>query len=137
MNFHLNSLTLYCHALAAQSTKNLICSNSCILMKICFIYNNQQDKYTATGQEAREGGHIQIDTNSYENVNNFVYSGCQVNTDGKTTEEIKRKLISANRCFFGLRPKFCMFQSRIISRSITLFLPGNQNYSAFTKRQAE
>ena len=60
----------------------------------------------ATGQEAREGEHIQIGIYSFEKVNNFVYLGYQFNSDGETTEEIKRRITSANRCFFGLRPLF-------------------------------
>ena len=42
-----------------------------------------------TGQEAKEAECIQIGIYSFEKVNNFVYLGRQVYSDGETTEEIK------------------------------------------------
>ena len=90
--------------------------------RLGLITNESNTKYMVTGQEAREGEHVQIVICSFEKVNNFVYLGCQVNSDGETTEEIKRRITSDNRCFFGLRP---LFQSRTITRSIKLLLYKN------------
>ena len=49
------------------------------------------------------------DRYTFEKVKNFVYLGYQVNSNGETTDEIKRRIPSANRCFFVLRS---LFQSR-------------------------
>ena len=59
------------------------------------IINENKTKYMVTGQEAREGELIQIGIYYFEKINNFVYLVCQVNADGETTEEIKRRITSA------------------------------------------
>lgn len=56
-----------------------------------FIIIESKTNYMATGQETREGMHSQIGTYSVVKVNDCFYLGCQVNTNGENTEEIKRR----------------------------------------------
>ncbi|CAG9839544.1 unnamed protein product [Diabrotica balteata] len=67
--------------------------------------NQNKTKFMATNTNTRAGN---VDTNliindqTFEAVNEFVYLGTSVNPNNNTSEEIKRRIIIANRCYYGL-----------------------------------
>lgn len=57
---------------------------------------------------------LHIEDHDIEVVNEFAYLGSLINSQNDTTAEIKRRVLLANRCYFGLAPQL---RSHNISRS--------------------
>ena len=55
----------------------------------------KDNRYTAT--------FIEIGTYKFQTVNNFIYLGSEVNSSNDIKNEIQKRILSANRCFYGLR----------------------------------
>ncbi|CAG9834157.1 unnamed protein product [Diabrotica balteata] len=67
--------------------------------------NQNKTKFMATITNTRSEN---VDTNliindqNFEAVKEFIYLGTSVNPNNNTSEEIKRRIIIANRCYHGL-----------------------------------
>jgi len=78
----------------------------------------------ATNNDAlrrRVGQNVTVGDYNFEVVKDFVYLGCQMNSEGSNTSlEIKRRIVIANRCYFGLSKHM---RSKTLSRKtkITLY----------------
>lgn len=80
--------------------------------------NVSKTKYmvaAGSGTNTSMGPTIQLGDDNFEVVENFVYLGSQVNSDNNVQEEVRRRLASGNRCFFGLHK---LFRSRTLSRRL-------------------
>lgn len=58
-----------------------------------------------------------LNDHTFERVKKFKYLGADFNKDANTHENIKRRLISANRCYYGLIPH-TIVQVKIIIKKI-------------------
>lgn len=80
------------------------------------VININKTKYMlAAAQPARERQRpLSIENEEIESVREFVYLGSLVNSQNDTTSEVKRRVLMANRCYFGLASQL---SSQNISRS--------------------
>lgn len=62
---------------------------------------------------------IQIDNYTFETVNEFVYLGTMVTNDNNVSSEIKRRIVAANRYYFGLQKHM---KSRHLTRRTKVLL---------------
>lgn len=80
--------------------------------------NVSKTKYmvaAGSGSNTSSGPNIQLGGDNFEVVENFVYLGSQVNSDNNVQEEVRRRLASGNRAFFGLHK---LFRSRTLGRKV-------------------
>ncbi|KAL4083607.1 hypothetical protein QTP88_028923 [Uroleucon formosanum] len=63
---------------------------------------------------------LKVNKYTFERVGNFKYLGADINEDANSHEEVKRRLIAANKCYYGLLP---LFKSKLLSRKskVTLY----------------
>ncbi|VVC42633.1 Hypothetical protein CINCED_3A010975, partial [Cinara cedri] len=63
---------------------------------------------------------LKVNEYTFERVRNFKYLGADINEDANSHEEVKKRLIAANRCYFGL---LSLFKSKLLSRKskVTLY----------------
>jgi len=56
----------------------------------------------------------------FERVRNFKYLGADINEDADSHEEVKKRLIATNRCYYGLMQ---LYKSKLLSRKskVTLY----------------
>ena len=79
--------------------------------------NGEKTKYMlsslrASSQE-RVGPKVNIGNYDFEVVSNFIYLGTEVTSDNNITSEVKRRIMLANRCLYGLSK---LMRSKLISR---------------------
>lgn len=74
--------------------------------------NEEKTKYMCTETELLN--QITVAGHTFEGVDSFVYLGSQVDRNNNMQSEIKRRIVAANRCFFGLHK---YMSSRLISRT--------------------
>ena len=73
--------------------------------KMGLVINETKTKYMKTNSatiEQQDGDVITIGGQRFEVVDEFVYLGALIRADSDNSAEIKRRIMSANRCFFGL-----------------------------------
>lgn len=63
--------------------------------------------------------HKNIGQHTFGSVNEFVYLGSLITNNNNITAEIVKRILSANKCYFGLLKYFC---SKILSRNIKILL---------------
>lgn len=98
---------------------------------------------TRDSRRSRLGQNLTIDNYNIEVVEEFVYLGTLVgHANNNTSIEVKRRLVLANRCFYGLRRQFsCSTLSRTTKTRIykTLLLPvityGSETWSTTRKEE--
>ena len=63
---------------------------------------------------------LKVNEYTFERVGNFKYLGADINEDANSHEEVKKRLIATNRCYYGLLP---LFKSKLLSRKskVTLY----------------
>jgi hypothetical protein len=63
---------------------------------------------------------LKVNEYTFERVRNFKYLGADINEDANSHEKVKKRLIAANRCYYGLLP---LFRSKLLSRKskVTLY----------------
>ena len=66
------------------------------------------------------GDKVEAGSCNFEVVDKFVYLGSAVNKNNETSFEIKRRIVAANRCYFGLNKQF---KNKALSRrtKVTLY----------------
>lgn len=79
--------------------------------------NGEKTKYMlsslrASSQE-RVGPKVNIGNYDFEVVSNFIYLGTEVTSDNNITSEVKRRIMLANRCLYGLSK---LMRSKLLSR---------------------
>lgn len=88
--------------------------------------NVAKTKYMLVSRDQHQPANIAIGTDEFEVVSEFTYLGSSVNSQNNITEEIKRRILLANRTLFGLSR---VLRSRFIRRGTkmniykTLILP--------------
>lgn len=85
--------------------------------------NEGKTKYMLTSTKERSftdlGPTVTMGNHQFETVRKFVYLGSEITSENDVTVEIKRRIVLANKCLFGLR-KF--MRSKITSRRTKLKL---------------
>ena len=82
--------------------------------------NEEKTKYMPLTNDNRyKSTFIEIGTYKFQTVNNFIYLGSEVNSSNDIKNEIQKRILSANRCFYGLRT---YLKSCLISRKTKLLL---------------
>jgi len=92
-----------------QSTKELIMAGKEIGLHI----NGDKTKYLILSRQHHTTRQLEIEGFSFERIEHFKYLGAWVNENANSQEEIRKKLIAANRCYFGLST---LFKSKLLSR---------------------
>ena len=69
--------------------------------KVGLMINEEKTKYMTTRPDNRDK--VEMGGQSFETVNEFVYLGALIRCDNDNTMEIKRRIMLANRCFYGLK----------------------------------
>lgn len=59
---------------------------------------------------------LEVEDFSLERIEHFKFLGAWVNENANSKEEIRERLIVANRCYYGLST---LFKSKLLSRSKT------------------
>ena len=64
--------------------------------------------------------YLKVDEYKFERVQSFKYLGAEINGNANSHEEVKKRLLAANRCYYSLMP---LFKSRLLSikSKITLY----------------
>lgn len=74
--------------------------------KLGLVVNEEKTKYMKTSSVAlrqQDGDIINIGRHKFEIVDEFVYLGALIRADTDITREIMRRIIAANRCFYGVQ----------------------------------
>jgi sorting nexin-29 len=74
--------------------------------KIGLLVNEEKTKYMKTSDATvpqQVGNSVTIDGQNFEVVKEFIYLGVLIRADNDISQEIKRRIMAANRCFFGLQ----------------------------------
>ncbi|KAL4085316.1 hypothetical protein QTP88_027175 [Uroleucon formosanum] len=88
--------------------------------KIGLKINETKTKYMIISRQNHRSDSLKINEYTFERVGHFKYLGADINDDANSHEEVKRRLITANRCYYGLLP---LFKSKLLSRKskVTLY----------------
>lgn len=64
--------------------------------------------------------YLKVDDYKFERVQSFKYLGAEINENANSHEEVKKRLVAANRCYYSQMP---LFKSRLLSikSKITLY----------------
>ena len=65
-------------------------------MRLGLIINESKTKYMVTGKKLEKTSTSELASIPSKKSNTFIYLGCQVNFDGETTEEVKRRITLGN-----------------------------------------
>ena len=80
--------------------------------------NEEKTKYLLSSRSesspGRLGQNVSIGNHRFEAVQNFIYLGSEVTHDNDITSEIKRRIMLASRCLYGLSK---MLRSKNLSRT--------------------
>jgi hypothetical protein len=60
-----------------------------------------------------------VEDMTFEKVSNFKYLGVDVNESANSHEEINRRIIAGNKCYFSMAP---LFKSKLLSRKTKIRL---------------
>lgn len=109
--------------------------------------NEAKTKYMVTASTkhaTRLGQNLTVDDYNFEVVGEFVYLGSTVTSQNNISHEIQRRIVSANRCFYGLRK---ILSSRNLTRRSkltiykTLILPvamfGSETWTMSKKDESQ
>ena len=76
-------------------------------MQVGLVVNEGKTKYmVSTSKESsmhQPGSTISVDTCNFEVVKEFIYLGANINSTNDISVEIRRRIMLANRCFYGLK----------------------------------
>ncbi|KAL4119689.1 hypothetical protein QTP88_012478 [Uroleucon formosanum] len=88
--------------------------------KIGLKINETKTKYMIVSRQNHRSVSLKANEYTFERVGNFKYLGADINEDANSHKEVKRRLIAANRCYYGLLP---LFKSKLLSRKskVTLY----------------
>lgn len=86
----------------------------CAAAKMGLEVNQSKTKYLITNPREIPPSHIQVDDYAFERVEEFIYLGSLITQDNEMGEEIKRRIVAANKCYFGLVRQM---KSRALSRT--------------------
>uniref|UniRef100_A0A8D9EGY4 Craniofacial development protein 2 n=1 Tax=Cacopsylla melanoneura TaxID=428564 RepID=A0A8D9EGY4_9HEMI len=81
--------------------------------KVGLEINKEKTEYMIVGRNASQTTTVNVNGNNYKMVNSFKYLGTQLNSHNNIEEEIKIRIVNANRSFFALHN---LFKSKISSR---------------------
>lgn len=82
--------------------------------------NQEKTKYMVSGQTPLvKGVKVSFGPYEFEQVAEFTYLGSQVTADNHVGVEVKRRILSANRCYYALRKQLT---SSLVSRRTKLIL---------------
>ncbi|WP_333765087.1 reverse transcriptase domain-containing protein, partial [Streptomyces sp. IBSBF 2390] len=79
--------------------------------------NIEKTKYMKSSRNTPQPNNITIGADEFESVKDFIYLGSSVNTENDVTQEIKRRIMLANRTLFGLGR---VLRSRFVRRGTKL-----------------
>ena len=105
----------------------------------------------STAKDTSIGVSVERDGYNFEVVKDFVYLGSSINTDNDISLKVRRRIILANRYYFGLRKqlskkalswrtKICLYKSRILpvllygAETWTLTSSDEQTFGVFERK---
>ena len=65
--------------------------------------NEEKTKYLTTGDSKNQQRNFQIENFNFESVQSFTYLGSLINANNDNSAEIKKRILMANRGFYGLK----------------------------------
>lgn len=90
---------------------------------IGLIGNEGKTKYTVVTRHDCDTRNLEVNNHFFERVTSFKHLGLDINEYADSHEEIRLRLIVANKCYFGLVP---LFKSKLLSwkTKVTVQSPG-------------
>lgn len=88
--------------------------------KIGLMVSEEKTKHMIVMRHNHEIRHMKVNNYIIERVANFKYLGININENADSQEEIRLRLVAANKCYFGLVP---LLKSKLLSwkTKITLY----------------
>ncbi|VVC43163.1 Reverse transcriptase domain [Cinara cedri] len=82
--------------------------------------NKSKTKYILLSRQNHNINYLKVDDYKFERVQSFKYLGAEINEYANSHEEVKKRLMAANRYYYSLMP---LFKSRLLSikSKITLY----------------
>ena len=74
--------------------------------------NEEKTKYMTTRVNKHQPKHFQIENFNFETVQSFTYVGFLLDVNNDNSVEIRKRLLLANKCFYGLNKQF---RSQLVS----------------------
>jgi len=68
--------------------------------------NEKKIKYLATRESKNQQMHFQIKNFNFEAIRSFTYLGSLININNDNSAEIKKRILMANKGFYGLKRQF-------------------------------
>jgi sorting nexin-29 len=68
--------------------------------------NEKKTKYLATRESKNQQRYFQIRNFNFEAVQSFMYLGSLINVNNDNSAEIKKRILMANKGFYGLKRQF-------------------------------
>jgi len=68
--------------------------------------NEKKTKYLATRESKNQQRYFQIKNFNFEAVQSFTYLGSFINVNNDNSVEIKKRILMANKGFYGLKRQF-------------------------------
>jgi len=122
-NQHLTAVAYADDIILLAETDDELKKTADILMKegkkIGLKINETKTKYMIVSRQNHRTDSLKVNDHTFERVRNFKYLGADINEDANSHEEVKRRLIAAIRCYYGLIP---LFKSKILSRKSKVIL---------------
>jgi sorting nexin-29 len=81
--------------------------------RIGLLVNEQKTKYKVSGHSHLKGRYIIVAVYKFERVEKFSYLGSLKSHDNDVSQEVKQRIVVANKCYYGLARQL---KSRFLSR---------------------
>ena len=81
--------------------------------------NVEKTKYMKSSRSSQQSSNLRIGAHEFEAVRDFTYLGSSVNIDNDITQEIKRRILLANRTLYGLSR---VLRSKFVRRNTKLMI---------------
>jgi len=114
-----NNLTVVAYAddvVHIAETENELRNSTSILLsegkEIGLKINESKTKYMILSRRNYNINYLKVDDYKFERVQSFKYQSAEINENANSHEEVKKRLMAANRCYYSLMP---LFKSRLLS----------------------
>jgi sorting nexin-29 len=95
--------------------------------------NKEKTKYLTTRVNKNQPKHFQIENFNFETIQSFTYLGSLINVNNDNSVEIKKRILLANKGFYGLkrqfRSQFLSIENKVILYKKLRGLSPRANYS--------
>jgi hypothetical protein len=106
-------------ARSQSSLREAFLALECAAKRMGIWINQEKTKYMTSGQCTTQNANITIDNYTFKTVQIFTYLGSSVKCNNDISQEVRKRILTANSCFYGLRNQL---KSQILSRKNKILL---------------